>query len=120
MTDQNSYDRYHRQIILPEFGEEGQQKLLEAKILVIGAGGLGCPALQYLAAAGVGTIGIVDDDVVALNNLHRQVLYSVNDIGLSKAKRAAHILQQLNPEIKIISYNERLTTKNAQIGRASL
>ncbi len=113
MKDQNLYERYHRQVILPEFGEEGQQKLLEARILVIGAGGLGCPALQYLVAAGVGTIGIVDDDVVALNNLHRQVLYSVNDIGLSKAKRAAHILQQLNPEIKIISYNQRLVTQNA-------
>lgn len=113
MSDQNLYERYHRQVILPEFGEEGQQKLLEAKILVIGAGGLGCPALQYLAAAGAGIIGIVDDDVVALNNLHRQVLYSVNDIGLSKAKRAAHILQQLNPEIKVISYNQRLATQNA-------
>lgn len=113
MSDQNLYERYHRQVILPEFGEEGQQKLLKAKILVIGAGGLGCPALQYLVAAGIGTIGIVDDDTVALNNLHRQVLYSVNDIGLSKAKRAAHILQQLNPEIKIISYNERLATQNA-------
>ena len=113
MSDQNLYDRYHRQIILPEFGEEGQQKLLTAKLLVIGAGGLGCPALQYLTAAGVGTIGIVDDDVVALNNLHRQVLYSVNDIGLSKAERATTILQQLNPGIKIIPYNERLTTHNA-------
>ncbi|HEY5772967.1 MAG TPA: HesA/MoeB/ThiF family protein [Chitinophagaceae bacterium] len=113
MSDQNLYERYHRQIILPEFGEEGQQKLLEAKVLVIGAGGLGCPALQYLTAAGIGTIGIVDDDVVALNNLHRQVLYSVNDIGLSKAERATHILQQLNPDIKIISYNERLVNRNA-------
>ena len=113
MSDQNLYERYQRQIILPEFGEEAQQKLLNAKILVIGAGGLGCPVLQYLTAAGVGTIGIVDDDVVALNNLHRQVLYSVNDIGLSKAKRAAHILQQLNPEIKIISFNERMATQNA-------
>ena len=112
MSDQNLYERYHRQIILPEFGEGGQQKLLKAKVLVIGAGGLGCPALQYLAAAGVGTIGIVDDDVVALNNLHRQVLYSVNDIGLSKAERATNILQQLNPDIKITPYNERLTTKN--------
>jgi adenylyltransferase/sulfurtransferase len=112
MANNKLYERYHRQVILPEFGEEGQQKLLNAKILVIGAGGLGCPALQYLTAAGVGTIGIVDDDVVALNNLHRQVLYSVNDIGLSKAERAAQILRQLNPEIKIISYNERLTTKN--------
>jgi adenylyltransferase/sulfurtransferase len=113
MNKKNLYDRYHRQIILPEFGEETQQKLLNAKLLVIGAGGLGCPALQYLTAAGAGTIGIVDDDVVALNNLHRQVLYSVNDIGLSKAERAADILRQLNPEIKIIAYNERLTTKNA-------
>ena len=113
MGDQNLYERYHRQVILPEFGEEGQQKLFGAKVLVIGAGGLGCPALQYLTAAGIGTIGIVDDDVVALNNLHRQVLYSVNDIGLSKAKRAAHILQQLNPEIKIVSYNQRLGTQNA-------
>jgi len=113
MSDQNLYERYHRQIILPEFGEKGQQKLLEAKVLVIGAGGLGCPALQYLTAAGIGTIGIVDDDVVALNNLHRQVLYSVNDIGLSKAERATHILQQLNPDIKIISYNERLVNRNA-------
>ena len=113
MSDQNLYERYHRQIILPEFGEEGQQKLLNAKVLVIGAGGLGCPALQYLTAAGIGTIGIVDDDTVALNNLHRQVLYSVNDIDLSKAERATHILQQLNPGIKIISYNERLENKNA-------
>lgn len=113
MSEQDLYERYHRQIILPEFGEESQQKLLEKKVLVIGAGGLGCPALQYLTAAGVGTIGIVDHDVVALNNLHRQVLYSVNDIDLSKAKRAAHILQQLNPEIKIISYNQRLATQNA-------
>lgn len=113
MSDQNLYERYHRQIILPEFGEEGQQKLFFAKVLVIGAGGLGCPALQYLTAAGIGTIGIVDDDVVALSNLHRQVLYSVNDIGLSKAERAARILQGLNPEIKIIACNERLNNQNA-------
>ena len=113
MSDQNLYERYQRQVILPEFGDEGQQKLISAKILVIGAGGLGCPVLQYLGAAGIGTIGIVDDDVVALNNLHRQVLYSVNDIGLSKAERAKQILQQLNPEIKITAYNERLTTLNA-------
>jgi len=113
MSDQNLYERYHRQIILPEFGEEGQQKLLSAKVLVIGAGGLGCPALQYLTAAGIGTIGIVDDDTVALNNLHRQVLYSVNDIGSSKAERATQILQGLNPEIKIIACNERLRNQNA-------
>src|SRR6187397_2347266 len=103
MGDQNLYERYHRQIILPEFGEEGQQKLFFAKVLVIGAGGLGCPALQYLAAAGIGTIGIVDHDVVSLSNLHRQVLYTTEDIGLPKAKTAARKLDLLNPEIKIIS-----------------
>ncbi len=113
MTEKNLYDRYHRQIILPEFGEAGQEKLLQAKVLVIGAGGLGCPALQYLTAAGIGTIGVVDDDVVALNNLHRQVLYSVIDIGLSKAERAKDILQQLNPDIQLIAYNERLENQNA-------
>ena len=113
MTDTHSYERYHRQTILPGFGEKGQQKLSNARVLVVGAGGLGCPALQYLTAAGVGTIGIIDDDVVALNNLHRQVLYSVHDIGFSKSERAADILRQLNPEIKIISYHERLTTQNA-------
>jgi sulfur-carrier protein adenylyltransferase/sulfurtransferase len=113
MDNKISYERYHRQVIIPEFGEEGQQKLSLAKVLVIGAGGLGCPVLQYLAAAGVGSIGIVDDDIVALNNLHRQVLYTVNDIGLSKAEQAARVLQQLNPEIKIVPYNERLINQNA-------
>lgn len=108
-----SYERYSRQLLLKQFGEAGQQKLLQAKVLVIGAGGLGCPALQYLAAAGVGTIGIVDDDIVALSNLHRQVLYAVADIGLPKTERAALVLQQLNPEIIIFTYNERLTTQNA-------
>src|SRR6187399_3516136 len=105
MIDQKLYERYHRQIILPEFGEEGQQKLIFAKVLVIGAGGLGCPALQYLTAAGIGTIGIVDDDTVALNNLHRQVLYSVKDIGLPKSERSASVLRGLNPDITIIPFN---------------
>jgi sulfur-carrier protein adenylyltransferase/sulfurtransferase len=113
MDKKISYQRYQRQMILKNFGEAGQQKLLQAKVLVIGAGGLGCPALQYLAAAGIGTIGIVDDDVVALSNLHRQILYSVNDIGLPKATTAARVLQNSNPEIKIIAYTERLTTQNA-------
>lgn len=108
-----TYERYQRQIILKIFGETGQQKLLQSKVLIIGAGGLGCPTLQYLTAAGVGTIGIVDDDVVSLSNLHRQVLYTVDDIGHSKAIKAKEKLQQLNPEINIIAYNERLTTQNA-------
>ncbi len=86
---------------------------MQAKVLVVGAGGLGCPVLQYLVAAGVGTIGIVDDDVVSLTNLHRQVLYNMNDIGLSKAEVAAEKLKALNDEINIIAYNVRLTNKNA-------
>ncbi len=113
MEKKKLYERYQRQIILPEFSETGQQKLLQAKVLVIGAGGLGCPVLQYLTAAGIGTIGIVDDDVVALNNLHRQVLYNVNDISLSKAETATQSLRKLNPDINIIAYNERLTVQNA-------
>ncbi len=113
MNDNKLYERYQRQMILKEFGVEGQRKLLRAKVLVIGAGGLGCSALQYLAGAGVGTIGIVDDDMVSLSNLHRQILYSVKDIGFNKAERATEVLQQLNPEIKIIAYPERLTTQNA-------
>ena len=113
MNDNKLYERYQRQMILKEFGVEGQRKLLQAKVLVIGAGGLGCSALQYLAGAGVGTIGIVDDDMVSLSNLHRQILYSVKDIGFNKAERAAAVLHQLNPEIKIIAYPERLTVQNA-------
>ena len=108
-----SYQRYQRQMILKNFGEAGQQKLLQAKVLVIGAGGLGCPALQYLAAAGIGSIGIIDDDVVDLSNLHRQILFTIHDIGLPKATTAARVLQNINPEIKIIAYAERLTPQNA-------
>ena len=113
MNNSNSYERYHRQLILPKFGEAAQQKLLNARVLVVGAGGLGCPILQYLTAAGVGTIGIVDDDTVQLNNLQRQVLYSVNDLGLPKADRASSILNQLNSEIQILPFNQRLTNENA-------
>jgi adenylyltransferase/sulfurtransferase len=105
--------RYQRQTSLTEFGEAGQEKLNNARVLVIGAGGLGSPALQYLVGAGIGTIGIVDHDTVSLSNLHRQVLYSTDDIGLSKAVRAADSLAALNPEIDIIAYNELLSSKNA-------
>ena len=113
MNSKEKYERYERQILLKEFGVAAQKKLSHAKVLVVGAGGLGCPVLQYLAAAGVGTIGIVDDDVVSLHNLHRQVLYNMNDIGLSKAEVAAEKLKALNNEITIVSYNKRLTNKNA-------
>ncbi|HEY5370355.1 MAG TPA: HesA/MoeB/ThiF family protein [Hanamia sp.] len=113
MNKNNSYERYQRQIILKEFGVAGQQKLFDAKVLVVGAGGLGCPLLQYLAAAGVGTIGIIDDDKVALSNLHRQILFSVKDIGKAKSEQAANYLRQLNPEITLIAYNQRITNQNA-------
>ena len=108
-----SKNRYARQILLKEFGEAAQKKLLNAKVLVIGAGGLGCPALQYLAVAGVGNIGIVDFDVVDLTNLHRQILYSMEDIGKFKALAAAKKLSSLNPEIKIQSFNFQFTNRNA-------
>lgn len=108
-----SYDRYQRQIILKELGVEGQQKLANARVLVVGAGGLGCPVLLYLAGAGVGTIGLIDDDVVSLHNLHRQVLYQMGDLGRKKAEVAASRLQAINPEIRIEPYVTRLTNQNA-------
>ena len=104
--------RYHRQIILDGFGESGQQKLLDAKVLVIGAGGLGCPALLYLAAAGVGQIGIIDDDAVSIENLHRQVLFTTDDIGLPKTLAAAKRLKALNPATDITEYPFRLTPES--------
>lgn len=113
MNNDQLYERYQRQLILKGFGAEAQQKLLSASVLVIGAGGLGCPVLQYLVAAGVGSIGIVDDDVVALSNLNRQVLYNVQMIGKSKAECAVEVLQQLNLQVKFTVYNERLTNRNA-------
>ncbi|WP_158996005.1 HesA/MoeB/ThiF family protein [Mucilaginibacter sp. L196] len=106
--------RYSRQVILPEIGLPGQEKLTNAKVLMIGAGGLGCPVLQYLAAAGVGTIGIVDDDVIDISNLHRQILYTTADVGKPKACIAKHKLGLLNPHINITAYNERFTPINAQ------
>ncbi|TBO43136.1 HesA/MoeB/ThiF family protein [Pedobacter kyonggii] len=113
MLVKEELNRYNRQMILPELGPAGQEKLKAAKVLVIGAGGLGCPVLQYLAAAGIGRIGIVDDDVVALSNLHRQILYNHTDIGQPKAKTAAAKLQLLNPHVGLSAYNERLSADNA-------
>lgn len=105
--------RYSRHIIIPEFGLEGQKKLKAAKVLVIGTGGLGSPMLLYLAAAGVGTIGIVDFDIVDDSNLQRQVLFSVNDLGKPKVLAAKERIESLNPHINIIAYNQRLTSENA-------
>ncbi|MBO9672256.1 MAG: ThiF family adenylyltransferase [Sphingobacteriaceae bacterium] len=107
-----SAERYNRQIILKGFGEEAQQKLLRAKVLVIGAGGLGCPALQYLAAAGIGHIGIVDDDTISLSNLHRQILFTTADIGKLKVEVAGKRLQEMNPQIGIIRHPIRLQKNN--------
>ncbi len=106
-------NRYNRHIIMPDFGLEGQQKLKAAKVLVIGSGGLGSPALLYLAAAGVGTIGIVDFDVVDDSNLHRQVLFGIGEVGKSKAEAARERLLSLNPYININVYNTQLTSHNA-------
>lgn len=106
-------ERYSRHLILPEFNIEGQRKLKNSKVLIVGAGGLGCPMLLYLAAAGVGTIGIVDFDVVDTSNLQRQVLFTVDDVGKSKALTAAKRLSKLNPDIHIETFNTKLTSENA-------
>jgi len=110
---ENYNERYARHYSLSDFGFEGQEKLLQAKVLVIGAGGLGCPVLQYLVAAGIGTVGIVDHDYISLSNLQRQTLYSTEDIGKMKAEVASIKLQKLNPEITIKTYQVELTSKNA-------
>ena len=104
--------RYTCQIALPGFSEAAQLRLQQAKVLVIGAGGLGCPAAQYLAAAGVGTLGIADYDVVSLSNLHRQVLYTPKDIGLKKAVVATERLQQQNPGIKVLAHDVKVNSGN--------
>jgi len=107
-----NFERYHCQMALPGFGRASQQRLQNAKVLLVGAGGLGCPAAQYLAAAGIGTIGIADDDVVSLSNLHRQILYTPNDVGLPKVEVSTGKLQQQNPAIKIVPYRLRVTPDN--------
>ena len=105
--------RYSRQMLLPEVGIEGQEKLKWTKVLVIGAGGLGCPVLQYIAAAGIGTIGIVDFDTIAVHNLHRQILYTNADVGKQKAPIAAEKIKQSNPNINCVVFDEKLTIENA-------
>jgi adenylyltransferase/sulfurtransferase len=112
MNEPNAYARYHQQMILKGFGEPAQTRLKHARVFVAGAGGLGCAALQYLAAAGIGTIGIADDDVVQVGNLHRQVLYTSGDVGALKVDTAAAWLIKLNPETEIHTYPVRLTSGN--------
>ncbi len=105
-------DRYSRHLLLPEVGPEGQQKLLDAKVLLLGAGGLGSPAALYLAAAGVGTLGIVDNDTVDVSNLQRQVIHSTDRVGVSKVDSAEETIQALNPDVKVQKYNLRLGPEN--------
>jgi len=113
MLSKEEKKQYNRHLILDKIGEVGQLKLKKAKVLVIGAGGLGCPVLQYLTAAGVGNIGVIDGDVVDQSNLQRQILYTIDDIGLSKAVCATKRLSRLNPFVKFKVYQERLTNENA-------
>ncbi|MFZ2099673.1 MAG: molybdopterin-synthase adenylyltransferase MoeB [Oricola sp.] len=107
-------ERYARHIILHEIGGAGQQALKQARVLVIGAGGLGSPVLLYLAAAGVGALGIVDDDLVSLSNLQRQILHATGDIGRSKTESAARSLTDMNPNVAITEHALRLTAENAE------
>jgi molybdopterin-synthase adenylyltransferase len=105
--------RYARHIVLPEIGGIGQSKLIAARVLVVGAGGLGAPALQYLAAAGIGTLGVIDDDVVDLSNLQRQIIHRTGDIGTAKVTSAKRALGEINPEVTVQAHQERLTEANA-------
>lgn len=105
-------DRYSRHFILPEVGEEGQGKISDSKVLVVGAGGLGSPAIYYLGAAGVGTLGIVDFDDVEQNNLQRQIIHSTSRVGTNKAASAAATIAELNPDVDVKTWTERLTPEN--------
>ena len=100
-------ERYNRQIILPELGEEGQQRIQRAKVLIVGVGGLGSPVALYLTGAGVGIIGLMDDDVVSISNLQRQILYSEAEVGMPKAIQAKKRLEALNSSIQINAYPNR-------------
>ena len=104
--------RYSRHFLLPEVGEEGQAKLLQAKVLMVGAGGLGSPSAYYLAAAGVGTLGIIDNDVVDISNLQRQILHANDRVGMAKVESAKKTLEALNPDVKVVPYQAKLTSEN--------
>jgi len=106
--------RYARHIILPEVGGNGQMTIMKSKVLVVGAGGLGSPTVMYLAAAGVGTIGVVDDDIVDISNLQRQILHTTSRLGMNKVDSADQAVKQLNPEVKLVPHWERLNANNVQ------
>jgi sulfur-carrier protein adenylyltransferase/sulfurtransferase len=105
-------DRYSRHLLLPEVGEKGQAKLLQSRVLLLGAGGLGAPAAMYLAAAGVGTLGFVDADTVDASNLQRQVIHATSRIGMPKVDSAEHFVRDLNPDVKVVKYQERVNSGN--------
>jgi len=109
----NQLTRYSRNILLKEVGKNGQVRLMKAKVLLVGAGGLGCPAGLYLAAAGVGTLGIIDSDRVDLTNLQRQILHITSDVGKPKTESAKEAINRINPDVKVVTYQERLTHQNA-------
>lgn len=112
--DDKQLERYARHVILDEVGEEGQEKLLASRVLVIGAGGLGSPVLMYLAAAGVGTLGIVDFDVVDTSNLQRQVIHGTDNVGEAKVTSATERIADINPEIRVIAHRTRFSPENAR------
>ncbi|MCM8824334.1 MAG: molybdopterin-synthase adenylyltransferase MoeB [Candidatus Omnitrophica bacterium] len=112
MLRDDQIERYSRQIILPNVGGKGQERLLAAKVLIIGAGGLGSPAALYLASAGIGTLGIIDSDKVELNNLQRQIIHSIKDVGRPKVESAQDRINAINEDVKVITYNLRLTSEN--------
>src|SRR2546428_8471089 len=113
MLSREEFDRYARHIVLHEVGGPGQAALKRARVLVIGAGGLGAPALLYLAAAGVGALGVIDDDAVALSNLQRQVIHGTPQIGEPKVESAAAAIHRLNPHVKVEMHGARLVAANA-------
>src|SRR5579872_5301615 len=113
MLSESERERYARHLVLPEIGEEGQQKLQNASVLIIGAGGLGSPSSMYLAAAGVGRIGLADFDKVDITNLHRQILYGTSQVGQPKLSAAMARLHDLNPEIAIEAHEAAITSDNA-------
>lgn len=113
MLTPSELSRYARQLVLPELGLSGQQTLRDSKVLIVGAGGLGSPAALYLAAAGIGVVGLIDDDVVELNNLHRQILHATSRIGRAKVDSGADAIRQLNPHVEVRAHSEKLTRERA-------
>jgi molybdopterin-synthase adenylyltransferase len=111
---EDQIQRYARHILLPDVGGVGQEKLLASRVLVVGAGGLGSPLLLYLAAAGVGTLGVVDHDRVDLSNLQRQVIHATEHVGAAKVESAAETVRRINPDVRVIRHDERVTAKNVR------